>query len=95
MFIYLSMVSTVLLPDKIIKNSDNFRIKCFSYSKISAIFVFFIICFYTFLFNLGKVKTCQLTGENFVFLFKFDTCDVVYNWYISLLPPIVLDNPFG
>ena len=25
----------------------------------------------------------------------FDTCDVVYNWFISLLPPIVLDNLFG
>ena len=24
----------------------------------------------------------------------FDTCDVVYNWSISLLPPIVLDNLF-
>ena len=30
--------------------------------------------------------------ENFVFLFVFDTCDVVYN--CSLLPPIVLDNLF-
>ena len=28
-------------------------------------------------------------GENFVFLVIFDTCDVVYNWSISLLPPIV------
>ena len=25
----------------------------------------------------------------------FDTCDVMYNWYISLLQPIVLDNLFG
>ena len=32
--------------------------------------------------------------ENFVFLVIFDTCDVVYNWSISLLPPIVLDNLF-
>ncbi len=31
--------------------------------------------------------------ENSVFLVIFDTCDVVYNWYISLLPPI--DNLFG
>ena len=31
--------------------------------------------------------------ENFV-LVIFDTCDVVYNWSISLLPPIVLDNLF-
>jgi len=32
--------------------------------------------------------------ENFVFLVIFDTYDVVYNWFISLLPPIVLDNLF-
>ena len=34
-------------------------------------------------------------GENVVFLVIFDTCDVVYDWSISLLPPIVLDNLFG
>ena len=34
-------------------------------------------------------------GENFVFLVIFDTYDAVYNWFISLLPPIVLDNLFG
>ena len=33
--------------------------------------------------------------ENFVFLAIYDTCDVVYNWSISLLPPIVLDNLFA
>ena len=32
--------------------------------------------------------------DNFVFLVIFDTCDVVYNWFISLLPPIVLYNLF-
>ena len=32
--------------------------------------------------------------ENVVFLVIFDTCDVVYNWLISLLLPIVLDNLF-
>ena len=32
-------------------------------------------------------------GDNFVFLVLFDTCDVVYNWSISLLP-LVLDNLF-
>jgi len=30
-------------------------------------------------------------GENVVFLVILDTCDVMYNWSISLLPPIVLD----
>ena len=33
--------------------------------------------------------------ENIVFLVVFDTCDVVYNLFIYLLPPIVLDNLFG
>ena len=33
-------------------------------------------------------------GKNVVFLVIFDTCDVTYNWFISLLPPIVLENPF-
>ena len=32
--------------------------------------------------------------KNFVFLVIFDTCDVVYNLSVSLLPPIVLDNLF-
>ena len=32
--------------------------------------------------------------KNFVFLVIFDTCDVVYNRSISLLPLIVLDNLF-
>ena len=34
-------------------------------------------------------------GEHVVFLVIFDTCDVMYNWSISLLPPIVLDNLFN
>jgi len=33
--------------------------------------------------------------ENFISFVILDTCDVVYNWSISLLPPIVLDNLFG
>ena len=33
-------------------------------------------------------------ASKFVFLVIFDTCDVVYNWSISLLLPIVLDNLF-
>ena len=32
--------------------------------------------------------------EKVVFLFIFDTCDVMYNWSISPLPPIVLENLF-
>ena len=33
--------------------------------------------------------------ENVAFLVIFDTCDVMYNWSISLLQPIVLYNLFG
>ena len=33
-------------------------------------------------------------GENVV-LVIFDTCDVMYSWFIFLLPPIVLNNLFG
>ena len=32
--------------------------------------------------------------RKFRFPFIFDTCDVVYNWSISLLPPIVFYNLF-
>ena len=34
-------------------------------------------------------------GEHVVFLVIFDTYDVMYNWSISLLPPIVLHNLFN
>ena len=33
--------------------------------------------------------------ENFVFLVLLYTCDVMYNWSISLMPPVVLDNLFN
>ena len=46
------------------------------------------------LFFIKSWKTCQLMWENFVFLVIFDTCDVVYNWPISLLLPLVLNNLF-
>ena len=79
-----SRVNLVFVSDKIINNSDNFRIKCLSYSKINAI-LFFIFWFYTFLFDLGKpsFSLLYLTPET-----------PVYNWFISMLPPIVLDNLF-
>ena len=41
---------------------------------------------------LLQTPISQLMGENVVFLVIFDTCDVMYNLSISLLPPIVLDN---
>ena len=39
-----------------INNSDNFKIKCFSYSEICTIYVFFIFCLH-FLFNIGNKLT--------------------------------------
>ena len=63
-------------------------IKCLQWNKCN--FVFFIFSFYTFLFNLCK-KICRQMGEIVVFQVIFD---VVYNWSISLLPPILLDNLF-
>ena len=33
--------------------------------------------------------------ENSISFVIFDTYDVIFNWSISLLPPIVLDNLFG
>ena len=45
------------------------------------------------LFSVFKMST---NGRKFRFsCYIFDTCDVVYNWSISPLPPIVLDNLFG
>jgi len=86
-------VNSVFVPDKIINNSDKFEIKCLSYSKISVILC---VLYFLFLHFFNKSwKTCQIMWANFDFLVIFDTCDVVYNWPISLLPPIVLDNLFG
>ena len=76
----------------IINNIDNFRIKCLSYSKISAEY-FFIFWFHTFF--IYSWEACQLMWENVGCLALFDTCYVVYNLFISLLAPIVLDNLFG
>ena len=39
-------------------------------------------------------KLFYLILENMSTNVIFDSCDVVYNWSISLLPPIVLDNIF-
>ena len=79
----------VFVSDTIINNGDNFRMKCFSYSEISAILC--VLYFLILHFFISSWNTCQLMFENF---FVFDICDVAYNWSISLLPPIVLDNLF-
>ena len=75
------------VSDKIINNNDKI-IKCVSYSEISAILSSLISVYKAFYLILENM------GENVVFLVIFDTCDVMYNWSISLLPPIVLDNLF-
>ena len=56
-------------------------IKCLSYSEITA-----TLCA---LFSGKHVNYNR--KKNFIFA----TCDVMYNWSISLLRPIVLDNLFG
>ena len=67
-------------------------VKCLSYSELNAIlcYLFFVLTLFYY-----SWKTCLLIGENVVFFVIFDTCDVMHNWSISLLPPIVLDNLFG
>ena len=47
-------VNVVFAFDKNINNSDNFRTKCVSYSKISAIWCVLNFLFLHFLYNLGK-----------------------------------------
>ena len=78
----LSSVNSVFVT-----NSDNFRIMCLSYCKINAILFSVFTLFYLILENMST------NVRKFRFVI-FDTCDVVYNWSISLLPPIVLDNLF-
>ena len=66
----------VFTSDKIINNSDNFRIKCLSYSKIIVIFMCSLFSVFTlFIF---------LMWENFIFPVIFDTCDVLYNFHFSV-----------
>ena len=87
MYSDVTSVNSVCVSDKIINYNDNFRIKCLFYSKINAILC---VLYFLFLhFFIKSWKTCQLMWENFVFLVIFDTCDVVHNWSISLLPPIL------
>ena len=52
-------------------------------------YVLFIFCLYTFYLILENIST---NVKKFLFFVLFDTCDVVYDWFISLLPPIVLNN---
>ena len=67
------------------------------YLQLKITYSIFTVVFYVFLqrntstVNLGNH---QLIREHVVFLFTFDTCDVVRSWSNFLLPSIVLDNLF-
>ena len=80
LYSYVTSVNCFMCPTKL---PIIVIIKCWSYCEISAILCFFIFCFTLFCWILEK---CELMWENFVFLVIFDTCDVMYNWSISLLP---------
>ena len=54
LYSYVTSDNPVFVSDKIINNSDNFRTKCLSYSKISAILCVLYFLFLHFLFNLEK-----------------------------------------
>ena len=85
-------VNLVFVSDKIINNCDNFKIKFLSYSKISAI-VYVIFSVFTLFYLILKNMSTNVKKFLFSSLYViFDTCDVMYNLSISLLPPIVLDN---
>ena len=54
MYSYVTIVNSVFVSDKIINDSDSFRIKRLSYNKISAIVCVPDFLFLHYLFNLGK-----------------------------------------
>ena len=61
--------------DKIINNSDNLRIKCLSYSKISAILCVPFFVFTLFLFNLRKhVNKCEKISFSLLYLTLVTLC---------------------
>ena len=82
-----SVVNLVFVSDKIINNSDNFGIQSFSCGIISAILCSLFSVFKLLYLIFGNIST---NIGNFVFLVIFDICAVVYNWFISLLPPLNL-----
>ena len=68
-------VNSVFVCDKVINNSDNFRIKCLSHSKISAIKC---ILYFLFLhFFIYSWKTCQLMWGNFLLYLTLVTSRII------------------
>ena len=63
-------VNLVFVSDKIINNSDHFRIKCLSYSKISAILCFFLFSVFTlFYLILENMLTNACEKNSFSLLY--------------------------
>ena len=58
---------------------------CLSYSELSAILCSLFSVFTLFYLMLENMSTKN--RDDVVFLVIFDTCDVVYNWSISLMLP--------
>ena len=73
---YSCILTSVCVSDKIINNSDNFRIKCLFFSKIRAILWVLYFLFYTyFLFNLGKhVNWCEKISFSLLYLTLVTSC---------------------
>ena len=55
---------------------------------------FYVSLFSVFTLFYLILENMPSNVRKFVFLGIFNTCDVVYNWFISLLPPNVLNNLF-
>ena len=75
LYSYATSVNSVYVSNKIINNIDNFKIKCLSYSKISAVVcVLYFPCLH-FLFNLGKhVNYCEKILFSLLYLTLVTSC---------------------
>ena len=70
-------VNSVFVSYKIINNSDNFRVKCLSYSEISAILCVLYFLFFHFLFDFGKhVKQCEKISFSLLYLTLVTSCTI-------------------
>ena len=92
LFSYVTSVNLVFVSDKINNNSDNFWEKCFILQENKCNLMCSLFSVFTLFYLI--LENSKLMWANFAFLDIFDTCDVVHNWFISLLLPIVLDNLF-
>ena len=80
-------VNLVCVSGKIIKNSDNFRIKSLFYRKISVILCVLFSAFTLFSFNLGKhLNSFEKISLFFLYLTLVTSC---------IIGPFILDNLFA